>query len=249
MLSSLCDRRSGSIFVTLDQWGNCDRSRIRQASPFERYRICESYARNAQTCPSWIAAPSLATCKIRTAVYRAGFRVPRSWARSSSLCMGPRSRQTDKMPKGTAATFVGLEDYSVKAALDPEPLQKAREEERKQFNISVLYKRVRWGELESVMALHSLNVLVQEMPSLAEHADMLRLRFKTTMAMHRMRRARKTKLYPLATSNLNEGNAGENMNILYDLLVFQLGRPPDEVENCSSSWAQSAVEKLRILVG
>ncbi|KZP17816.1 hypothetical protein FIBSPDRAFT_1046553 [Athelia psychrophila] len=50
------------------------------------------------------------------------------------------------------------------------------------------------------------------------------------MAMHRMRRARKTKLRPLATSNLDEGNAGQNMNILSDLLVSQLGRPPDEVE-------------------
>ncbi|KZP10828.1 hypothetical protein FIBSPDRAFT_872143, partial [Athelia psychrophila] len=107
------------------------------------------------------------------------------------------------MYNGTTATFVRLEDCSVKVALDPEPLRKAREEEGKQSNIGVLFKRIRWGKLESVMALHSLSFLPQGVPSLAEHADRIRLRFKTTMAMHRMRRARKRKLHPLAASNLN----------------------------------------------
>ncbi|KZP04371.1 hypothetical protein FIBSPDRAFT_878562 [Athelia psychrophila] len=120
--------------------------------------------------------------------------------------------QKDKMHNGTAATFVGLEDCNVKAALGPEPLRKAREEERKQFSIGVLRTGI-------VMALHPLSFLVQEVPSLAEHADRIRLRFRTTMAMHRKRRARKTKLHPLATSNSNEGKAGQNMNILYNLLV------------------------------
>ncbi|KZP17820.1 hypothetical protein FIBSPDRAFT_864437 [Athelia psychrophila] len=73
------------------------------------------------------------------------------------------------MHNGTAATFVGLKDYNVKVALDPEPLRKAREEERKQFNTSALCKRVHWGELEWVMAPHSLCFLIREVPSLAEH--------------------------------------------------------------------------------
>ncbi|KZP17829.1 hypothetical protein FIBSPDRAFT_933772 [Athelia psychrophila] len=112
------------------------------------------------------------------------------------------------MHNGTAATFVGLEDYSIQVALDPEPLRKAREEEGKQSNIASSSKRCR----------------------VSLSTDMICLRFMTPMAMHRMRRARKTKLYPLATPNVDEGNAGQNINILYDLLVFQLGRPPDEVE-------------------
>ncbi|KZP17809.1 hypothetical protein FIBSPDRAFT_607612 [Athelia psychrophila] len=98
---------------------------------------------------------------------------------------GPDLGQKDKMYSGTTATFVGLEDCSVKVALDPEPLRKAREEEGKQSNIGVLYKRIRWDELESVMALRSLCFLVQEVPSLAEHGyDMFALQDHDGYAPH-----------------------------------------------------------------
>ncbi|KZP10842.1 hypothetical protein FIBSPDRAFT_937803 [Athelia psychrophila] len=123
---------------------------------------------------------------------------------------GPDLGQNDKMHNGTAATFVVLEDYNVKVALNPEPLRKARAEERKQFKISVLYKRVRWGQLESAMALHSLCFLVQEVPSLAEHGyDMFALQDHDGYA-------------PPAKGTQDEASP-------------------------SRHWAQSAVEKLRIL--
>jgi hypothetical protein len=162
----------------------------------------------------------------------------------------PDLGRKDKMNNGTAATYIELEDCNVQEALNPEPLQKARQEERrKALNLEVLYKRVDWTKLDSVMALHCLSMLVQEVPSLAEHQDFVRLRFETAMAIHRMKRGRKTKLHPLATSDLNEGNTEQNARVLYDLLVNQLNLPKEEVERLLVivGGDQSTVEKLRTL--
>jgi len=42
---------------------------------------------------------------------------------------------------------------------------------------AMLYKHVDWTKLNSMMALHCLNMLVQEVPSLAEHRDFIQLCF------------------------------------------------------------------------
>lgn len=169
-------------------------------------------------------------------------RMARAW--------DPDLGKQDKMNNGTAATFIELEDCDIQKALDPEPLQKARQEERrKALSINVLYNHINWTKLDSVMALHCLQFLAEEVPSLAGHRDFIKLRFETTMAIHRMRRGRKTKLHPLATSNYNEGNTKENAKVLYDLLVHQLGLPKEEVEKLLVivGGDQSTVEKLRTL--
>ena len=117
------------------------------------------------------------------------------------------------------------------------------------MTLEVLYKWIDWDKLNPVMALHILNFLVQEIPSLTEYRDFVELRFQTMMAIHHMRQNRETKLHPLATSNLNEGNTKQNARILYDLLVNQLGLPKDEVEKLLVivGGDQSTVEKLQTL--
>ncbi|KAF5386775.1 hypothetical protein D9615_001662 [Tricholomella constricta] len=169
-------------------------------------------------------------------------RMARAWT--------PDLGQRDTILNGTAATFVLLEDCDVELAFDVDKLRKAQEEERRKgLNLEVLYKRIDWNKFNAIMALHCLDFLLEEVPELAHHRDFVKLRFRTTMAVHRMRRGRKTTIHPLATSDFNEGNTAENAKVLYDLLVNQLNMPKEEVEKLLVivGGDQSTVEKLRTL--
>jgi hypothetical protein len=155
--------------------------------------------------------------------------------------------QRDTMNNGTAATFVELADCDIEKAFDDEPLQKAQEEQRcEALNLEVRYKRVDWGSLNSIMALHCLSFLTDEVPSLVKEHNFIQLRFRTTMAVHHMQKECKTTLHPLATSGYNEGNTAENAKVLYDLLVNQLNLPKEEVEKLLViiGGDQSTVKKL-----
>ncbi|KAI0065339.1 hypothetical protein BV25DRAFT_1836202 [Artomyces pyxidatus] len=103
--------------------------------------------------------------------------------------------------------------------------------------------------LNNVFALHCVQILVQDVESLAEHRSYIQHRFQTSVAVHCMRKGRATSLHPLATSDFNEGNTAENAKVLDDLLINQLALSKEEVEKMLVvvGGNQSTVEKLRTL--
>ncbi|KAI0038007.1 hypothetical protein FA95DRAFT_1506196 [Auriscalpium vulgare] len=162
----------------------------------------------------------------------------------------PDLGEKDVVHNGTAATYVELEDCNPKVAFDPRPLHAAQESQaRKALNVDVLLKRVDWVHLNKVFALHCVRILVFSVDALASHQQFVQDRFRTTLAVHRMRPGRKTKLQPLATSDHNEGNTAENAKVLDDIMLRQLGLSKDEVGKALVivGGDQSTVEKLRTL--
>ncbi|KAI0054820.1 hypothetical protein BV25DRAFT_1816482 [Artomyces pyxidatus] len=160
--------------------------------------------------------------------------------------------QRNIIHNGTAATFIELDlgGRDVKIVFDPAPLRKAQEDERRRsLNLNLLYNRIPWGRINTVCALHCLRYLVDEVPVLHTHHDFIHLRFRTTLAVHRMKPGRKTALHPLATSDHDEGNTAENARVLDDLLIRQLRMPKEEVNKLLVivGGDQSTVEKLRTL--
>ncbi|KAI0318233.1 hypothetical protein OF83DRAFT_1083068 [Amylostereum chailletii] len=169
-------------------------------------------------------------------------RMSRAW--------NPELGKKDNIHNGTAATFIELEDCNVDKAFNIEALETAKREEcRRQLTLDKLQGQIKWDKLEAVMVLHCLNMLIEEVPCLSDHCAAILNLFRTTHAMHRMAEGRKTKIFPMATSDYNEGNTGENANILDDLLLRQLGLPKEEVARLLVivGGNQSTVEKLRTL--
>ncbi|GBE85253.1 hypothetical protein SCP_0704400 [Sparassis crispa] len=169
-------------------------------------------------------------------------RMKRAW--------DPDLGQKDAIHNGTAATYVELEDCDVEKAFDVKALRESQQQERrKQLDLGVLYKRINWMKLNATMATHILAILIEAIPALSVHLPLLRIRFETTLMIHRMRKGRKTGLYPMATSDYNEGNTAENAKVLEDLLVEQLGMPKEEIEKMLViiGGDQSTVEKLQTL--
>lgn len=166
------------------------------------------------------------------------------------MAWDPDIGQADRMHSGTAATYIELEDCDVDKAFDISVLQQAHDEERRNaLDINTLYDRINWEKLTGVVALHALNLLTEAIPSLHNHRDIIQIRFKTTLAIHRMCEGRKTKLYPLATSDLNEGITEENAKVLDDIFLHQLNLPKDEVARLLVivGGDQSTVEKAEAL--
>ncbi|KAI0309531.1 hypothetical protein OF83DRAFT_1071913 [Amylostereum chailletii] len=167
-----------------------------------------------------------------------------------SRSWNPELGKKDTIHNGTAATFVELEDCDIHKAFDVEALAAAKRDERRRgLTLAKLRGQIKWDKLGAVMALHCLNILVDAVPCLAEHRETILRHIRTTHAMHRMPDGRKTKIHPMATSSYNEGNTGENANVLDDLLLRQLDLPKEEVARLLVivGGDQSTVEKLRTL--
>lgn len=162
----------------------------------------------------------------------------------------PEHGQTDTMDSGTAASFVALDDCDVEKAFDVEALEHARAERRREaLTLDGLYDRVDWSHLHNVMAVHVVSYLVQEIPQLASMQPTLNTCLRTDLAKHRMKKGRRTKVYPLATSEYDEGSTGGNQKILDDLMLRQLGLKKAEIENILTivTGDQSTIEKIRTL--
>ncbi|GBE80138.1 hypothetical protein SCP_0213410 [Sparassis crispa] len=158
--------------------------------------------------------------------------------------------QKDTIHNGTAATFVELDDCDVTKAFDVNRLHHAQQaERRKDLNLETLYKWVDWERLNATITTHILSFLVEAVPALAVHHEMVQLQLKTTLMVHRMRTGRQTGVHPLTTSNHNEGNTAENAKVLEDLLMDQLQMSKEEVEKglILVGSDQSTVKKLRTL--
>ena len=91
---------------------------------------------------------------------------------------GPDLGQKDKINNGTAATYVELEDCNIEKAFNVQALKEAQAEGRQaQLDTQVLYRRIDWEKLNSVMALsrYCLIFLPLELPSLASHREFIDL--------------------------------------------------------------------------
>lgn len=134
-------------------------------------------------------------------------------------------------------------------AFDVEALKKSQSEKgREKLDVHVLHKRINWEKLDETLSAHVLRVLVAEVEILGEEKKFVDLRFRTTLAIHRMREGRKTSIHPLATSDHDEGKTEENAFVLDDL-VSQIGLTKEETNRLLILVGsdQSTVEKIRTL--
>lgn len=158
--------------------------------------------------------------------------------------------QKDQINNGTAATFIEVEDCDVKLAFDMKALEDAQAKgQREKLDVDVLLRRIDSEKLNSTLALHCLRFLVEEVPSLEVHQDFIDLRFRTTLAIHRMRAGRHTVVHPLATSDFDEGTTEGQRKVFDDLNVAQLQLEKEEVTKLLQILGgdQSSVEKARTL--
>lgn len=143
----------------------------------------------------------------------------------------PTLGQHNLMMSGTAATFVELVNCA-SGAFDPKPVLDAKEKQlRLSLTTEVLYNRIDQDHLSSVMALHCLNFLVSNCPSLSHLSNYVQHELRTTYALHRMPDNTSTRAHPLATSNINEGSAAGCRDALNDILLRQLKLPPTVVDS------------------
>ncbi|KAI0038909.1 hypothetical protein FA95DRAFT_1550988 [Auriscalpium vulgare] len=162
----------------------------------------------------------------------------------------PDRGQQDIINNGTAETFVELDDCDVEQAFDVQALRSAQDSRaREGLTMDVLERRIDWNHMNKIFALHCLRVLVQAVDGLEQYHELVLTRFRTTMAVHRMRKGRVTRLHPMATTDFNEGNTAENGRVLDDMMLSQLGLPKEEVDKLLVivGGDQSTVEKLRTL--
>ena len=169
-------------------------------------------------------------------------RMTRAW--------DPDLGQKDAVHSGTAATFVELEDCNISEAFDASILKKNHDEQKRcGLNINVLHDQVRWQDFRTVVSLHCLSMLAQAVPSLKQVYETVQITLRTTAAKHRMRNGRTTSLHPLATTDFDEANVGENAKILDNMILHQLGLSKEELDNylIIVGGDQATVEKLRAL--
>jgi len=92
-------------------------------------------------------------------------------------------------------------------------------------------------------------MLAQAVPSLRPTYETVQNTLRTTAAKHRMRSGWTMSLHPLATTDFNEANVGENAKILDDMIIHQLGLSKQELDNylIIIGGDQATVKKLRTL--
>lgn len=163
----------------------------------------------------------------------------------------PELGEQDTIDSGTAATFVIVEDCGdPQKAFDIKSFEQARTEQRRRaLDYKVLHRRVDWDHLKSVIAVHVVSFLVQEVPTLTLFQANLNDLLRTDLAKHRMRKGRQTTAYPLATSDYDEGSTAGNQKVLDDLILRQLGLAKEEVTKLLKivGGDQSTIEKIRTL--
>ncbi|KAI0077435.1 hypothetical protein K474DRAFT_1771763 [Panus rudis PR-1116 ss-1] len=142
----------------------------------------------------------------------------------------PELGQKDIMDSGTAATLVVLEDCDFEKAFDLQALKDAQAAgRRRELTEQVLYGRIDWEKLDTVMALHCLSFLAAEI-SRDDVDDFVKLQLQTSSAIHCMRAGRKTEMHPLGTSDHDEGSTGGNRQVLDDLILNQLGLTKEDMD-------------------
>lgn len=150
---------------------------------------------------------------------------------------------------GTAATAVLLEDC-VPEAFSIAVLQAAKTSRlREQLNVEVLLARIDDSHLNNVFAVHVASFLVHNCPHLSRLQPMLNDQLRTELAIHRMRKGRRTKAFPMAASEHNEGSTEGNRKVIDNLMLNQLGLRKEDVNTALTivTGDQSTIENIRTL--
>ncbi|KAJ7791045.1 hypothetical protein B0H14DRAFT_2396005 [Mycena olivaceomarginata] len=102
---------------------------------------------------------------------------------------------------GTAGTWVQLEDCAP-GAFDAKPYyERVALQERKTLTTDLLFGDINWSHIQLAIPLHWVRVLIEFVPELHPLLQEVNERFRTDLALHRMREGRKTNCQPLGTNS------------------------------------------------
>ncbi|KAG9090389.1 hypothetical protein FS749_000600 [Ceratobasidium sp. UAMH 11750] len=150
------------------------------------------------------------------------------------------------MKMGTAATLVVL--HNVKAgAFDRGPyFANLLLGERQNLTLEDLYAAIDQAHLERVGTATIMHILVNNIQALRHLKKDVENRFKDpNYCAKRPQVARKSCIYPMATSGINEGTAGGTAEVMDDL-IGQLGIPPNRFDSqmCLVGGDQASINSL-----
>ncbi|QRW07393.1 transmembrane protein [Ceratobasidium sp. AG-Ba] len=151
---------------------------------------------------------------------------------------------------GTASTLVELLGYE-EGALDPAPVLDAQARQlRRALTPQILWGRINWGHLSSIMALHCLNFLVRNCTTISNVSEYVTSQLRQAFAIHRMPDGHQTKAHPLSSSNINENSAAGCRDALEDILIRQLGLSREAVAAAMLiiGGDLGSIEKVRALI-
>jgi len=134
-----------------------------------------------------------------------------------------RIGRENQMKVGIAATYFEIDPEGfVEGAADlDDKRMRIAENKRKDLTIDQVLSWVDHQHLETVGVLHWLKVLTDYIPELESYRTHVSLLFRTRAPKHRIP-ARKTEVYPLATSGKNETVTTELKDALLDFFA-QIG--------------------------
>ncbi|KZV86744.1 hypothetical protein EXIGLDRAFT_621471 [Exidia glandulosa HHB12029] len=130
---------------------------------------------------------------------------------------------------GTAPFVVLLSGGDAKH-FDATPVEQARRENRRlALTTDALRDSIDFTHQRSIMANHVLLFLFSWVPSLSRHKERVYDTFRTTLAKRRIPPGRKTEIFPLGTSALNEATTAGTQDVINDIFIDQLGMKPEDV--------------------
>ncbi|KAG9080922.1 hypothetical protein FRC06_005999, partial [Ceratobasidium sp. 370] len=145
----------------------------------------------------------------------------------------PRSASVAKkthMVTGTAATAITLEDIPI-GAFNPRPYEaNVAHQERQSLTLDKLLTDIQQDHMRQVGCGMILRIVQAHIPCLGHLSQPLEARFCTPApggyAKHRLP-VRKTEIYPLATSGINEATTKGNNEVVHDLVATQMKMKPE----------------------
>ncbi|KAF8904824.1 hypothetical protein CPB85DRAFT_1416301 [Mucidula mucida] len=140
-------------------------------------------------------------------------KMRRAWQQTLGTC--------DDVQSGTAATIVMLRNVSPET-LDPERLKKKMSEGgRKNLTLEVLEKDIKWDHIEGIGAATILRVWIKHIPALGRFRNEVEELFTSKYAICRLSH-KKSEIYTMKTTGINESTYSGVKDVLYNLLVTQL---------------------------
>uniref|UniRef100_D8Q8N9 DUF6589 domain-containing protein n=1 Tax=Schizophyllum commune (strain H4-8 / FGSC 9210) TaxID=578458 RepID=D8Q8N9_SCHCM len=140
-------------------------------------------------------------------------KIKRAWQQTAT--------NVGEMLCGTAATLIELEDVKPGALEADHLLKNIADDARTKLSGQDLIDDLDGAHLAGIGAGHILREWVQYVPSLARFSSDVEQLFRETHAKRRLR-LRKSKIYPMQTSGINEATTVGTVQLLRNLLLEQL---------------------------
>lgn len=162
----------------------------------------------------------------------------------------PDAAQRSKQLSGTASTVVKIEDGDL-STVTPSMIQQARSEgKRRALSLQYLEDRCndQSANVKSLMVLHCIGFLIGSSPGLKKWAARLKSEL-ASLAVERLPKDRKSTVFPLATTDLDEGSTAGNRDVLDNLFLDQLGKSREDIAEALFvvGGDLATIEKLRVL--